>query len=68
MKLEENLTDQNEQLQDSVCFSPKAINQEGGLRSAVTSPPFTITLPSETNTTPSQLECTQRPTGTFFLC
>ncbi len=66
MKPGENLTDQNEQLQDSVCFSPKAINQDGGLRSAVTSP-FTITLPSETNTTPSNLECSRGLTDTFFF-
>lgn len=33
MKPGQNLTDQKEQLQDRVRFSPKAINQDGGLRS-----------------------------------
>lgn len=66
MKPGQNLTDQKEQLQDRVRFSPKAINQDGGLRSAVTSP-FTITLPSETNTMPSNLECSLGPTDTFFF-
>lgn len=62
----ETRTELNRPKRTAVCFSPKAINQDGGLRSAVTSP-FTITLPSETNTTPSNLQCSRGPTDTFFF-